>query len=190
MPASRIGWSPRSSASIERAYGAGPELQHATPDYCRDRERDALTTGVRGLFDDAVSRGAKVVYGGMLSRDDRFISPTLLSDVAPDSRILEEEIFGPLLPVVPFTDLGDAIAMVNSKPKPLSLYVFSRNQPDIDRVLTETSAGDTCVNHTVIHFLHLNLPFGGVNNSGIGKSHGVLRVHRVLARAIGAARQV
>jgi aldehyde dehydrogenase (NAD+) len=157
--------------SIERAYGAGPDPQRATPDYCRIVNEKHYER-VRGLFDDAVARGAKVVYGGTLSRGDRFISPTLVGDVATDSRIMEEEIFGPLLPIVTFTDIGDAIALVNSKPKPLSLYVFSGNQANIDRVLTETSAGDTCVNHTVIHFLHLNLPFGGVNNSGIGKSHG------------------
>ncbi|MCX6537870.1 MAG: aldehyde dehydrogenase family protein [Acidobacteria bacterium] len=158
-------------SSIEHAYGAGPDPQRATPDYCRivnEKHYERL----RGLFDDAVHKGAKVAYGGALSRDDLFIGPTLLADVAPDSRILEEEIFGPLLPIVTFTDIGEAIAFVNGKPKPLSLYVFSRSEPNIDRVLTETSAGDTCVNHTVIHFLHLNLPFGGVNNSGIGKSHG------------------
>jgi len=157
--------------SIEHAYGAGPDSQRATPDYCRIVNEKHYER-VRGLFDDAVSRGAKIVYGGTLARDDRFIGPTLVADVPPGSRIMEEEIFGPLLPIVTFTDIGDAIAFVNSKPKPLSLYVFSRSQPVIDRVLTETSAGDTCVNHTVIHFLHLNLPFGGVNNSGIGKSHG------------------
>jgi aldehyde dehydrogenase (NAD+) len=158
-------------SSIERAYGAGPDPQRATPDYCRIVNEKHYER-VRGLFDDAIARGATLVYGGTLSRGDRFISPTIVGDVAPRSRIMEEEIFGPLLPIVTFTDLGEAIALVNSKPKPLSLYVFSRNQPNIDRVLTETSAGDTCVNHTVIHFLHLNLPFGGVNNSGIGKSHG------------------
>ena len=156
---------------IEHAYGAGPNPQRATPDYCRIVNEKHYER-VKGLLDDAVSRGAKIVYGGALSPNDRFIGPTLVDEVASDSMILEEEIFGPLLPIVTFTDLGDAIAFVNTKPKPLSLYVFSRNQANIDRVLTETSAGDTCVNHTVIHFLHLNLPFGGVNNSGIGKSHG------------------
>jgi aldehyde dehydrogenase (NAD+) len=157
--------------SIERAYGTDPERQHATPDYCRivnGRHFDR----VHQLFDDAVARGATVLYGGGFSRFDRFISPTLVGNVAPGSRIMEEEVFGPVLPVVTFTDMGEAIALVNSKPKPLSLYVFSSHQPSIDRVLAETSAGDTCINHTVIHFLHLNLPFGGVNNSGIGKSHG------------------
>jgi len=159
-------------ASIEHAYGAGAESQHATPDYCR-MVNEKHYARVRGLFDEAVSRGAKVVYGGGFSPEDRFISPTLLADVAPDSRVLDEEIFGPLLPTVTFTEIGEAIALVNSKPKPLALYVFGRDRQVIDRVLTQTSAGDTCVNHTVIHFLHQNLPFGGVNNSGIGKSHGL-----------------
>lgn len=158
-------------AAIERAYGPDPGAQQASPDYCRVVNQRHYER-IRGLFEEAVSKGAKVVYGGVLSESDRFISPTVLAEVAPDSRILEEEIFGPLLPVVSFTDLGDAIAMVNSKPKPLALYVFSRSESAIDRVLTETSSGDTCVNQTMIHFAHLNLPFGGVNNSGIGKSHG------------------
>lgn len=159
-------------ASIEHAYGAGPGPQRATPDYCR-LVNEKHYARVRGLFDDAVFRGAKVVYGGGFSPEDRFVSPTLLADVAPDSRVLDEEIFGPLLPTVTFTEIGEAIAFVNSKPKPLALYVFGRDRQAIDRVLTQTSAGDTCVNHTVIHFLHQNLPFGGVNNSGIGKSHGL-----------------
>jgi aldehyde dehydrogenase (NAD+) len=157
--------------SVERSYGSGAEAQGATPDYCRIVNAKHFSR-LRGLLDDAVSRGAKVLYGGLLRADDRFASPTLLGDVPSDCRVMEEELFGPILPVVTFTNLDDAIGIVNGKPKPLALYVFSRDQAAIDRVLTETSAGDTCVNHTVVHFLHLNLPFGGVNNSGIGKSHG------------------
>ena len=85
---------------------------------------------------------------------------------------MEEEIFGPLLPVLSYRDIGEAVAVINSRPKPLALYVYSRDRDNIERILTETSAGDTCINHSLLHFLHLDLPFGGVNNSGIGKSHG------------------
>jgi len=156
---------------VEQAYGAGTDAQRQTPDLCRIVNARHYER-VAGLLADAVTRGAKVAYGGKTVPEERFIGPTLLADVPVDSRIMDEEIFGPLLPIVTFRTLDEAIAFVNSKPKPLALYVYSRNQSNIDRVLAETSAGDTCINHGLIHFLHLNLPFGGVNNSGIGKSHG------------------
>lgn len=157
---------------IERAYGNSPAGQRSTPDYCRIVNAHHYAR-VEGLLDDATARGAKVVYGGLRDGAERYISPTLVGEVPAGSRIMEEEIFGPLLPMLTFSDIGEAIALVNSKPKPLALYVYSRDQATIDRVLAETTAGDTCINHGVIHYLHLNLPFGGVNNSGIGKSHGV-----------------
>jgi aldehyde dehydrogenase (NAD+) len=86
---------------------------------------------------------------------------------------MQEEIFGPLLPIIPFTDLTGPIAHINANPKPLALYVFSKNEANIEKILSETSAGGSCVNITVLHFSHANLPFGGVNNSGIGSSHGI-----------------
>lgn len=156
---------------IESTYGRTHAEQRQTPDYCRivsERHYGRLV----GLLDDAVSRGAKVAYGGVRHPEDRFISPTILTDLAPGSRIMEEEIFGPLLPVLSYRDIGEAVAVINSRPKPLALYVYSRDRDNIERILTETSAGDTCINHSLLHFLHLDLPFGGVNNSGIGKSHG------------------
>ncbi|MGH7962184.1 MAG: aldehyde dehydrogenase family protein, partial [Candidatus Binatia bacterium] len=81
-------------------------------------------------------------------------------------------IFGPLLPILTYTDLDQVLAHINSQPKPLSLYIWSRSERNIDRVLKNTSAGGTCINHVAAHFLHHNLPFGGVNNSGIGSYHG------------------
>ena len=85
---------------------------------------------------------------------------------------MQEEIFGPLLPVLTFTKLDSVLEHINSQPKPLALYFYSSDRDAIDRVLTETSAGGTCINHSVLHFAHPNLPFGGVNNSGIGTSGG------------------
>jgi aldehyde dehydrogenase (NAD+) len=114
-----------------------------------------------------------LITGGQTDDNDRFIAPTLIEGMAEDSAIMEEEIFGPLLPVITFKELEDVIGYVNSKPKPLALYIFSSHKQSIEKILSETSAGDTCVNQTMMHFLHLNLPFGGVNNSGIGKSGGV-----------------
>jgi aldehyde dehydrogenase (NAD+) len=90
-----------------------------------------------------------------------------------NSLVMQEEIFGPLLPILSYSDVSAPIAHINANPKPLALYVFSKDEGQIERILTETSAGGSCVNTTVLHFSHANLPFGGVNNSGIGSSHGI-----------------
>ena len=127
---------------------------------------------VKGLLDDALARGARVVTGGQSDAADCFIAPTVLTDVSLDSRLMHEEIFGPLLPVLSYRDLTQALELINAKPKPLALYVFSRIKANVERILRGTSAGGTTINHVMLHGLHPNLPFGGVNNSGIGKSGG------------------
>ena len=128
---------------------------------------------VQGLLDDALARGARVVTGGQSDAAERFIAPTVLADVAPDSKLMQEEIFGPLLPVLGYSDLNRALELINEKPKPLALYAFSRIKANVERILHGTSAGGTTINHVMLHGLHPNLPFGGVNNSGIGKSGGL-----------------
>ena len=85
---------------------------------------------------------------------------------------MEEEIFGPILPLIEYTDLSDAIKIINEKEKPLALYLFSKNKSHMERVKKETSAGMMAINDAVLQFAHPNLPIGGVNNSGIGKAHG------------------
>lgn len=130
------------------------------------------TQRIAGLLEDARERGAKVVYGGVTDVEAHFVSPTLLADVPPQAKIMGEEIFGPLLPVIGYRDLDEVIEQINASPKPLAMYIWSRNQHNIDRLIENTSAGGTCINHVAAHFLHHNLPFGGVNNSGIGSYHG------------------
>ncbi|MCY1526759.1 Aldehyde dehydrogenase [compost metagenome] len=130
------------------------------------------TQRVAGLIDDAKRRGARVLYGGEIDVDTHFVSPTLLGDLPDDARIMQEEIFGPLLPILPFAKLEEVIGRINAAPKPLALYIWSRDQARADELIERTSAGGTCVNHVAAHFLHHNLPFGGVNNSGIGSYHG------------------
>jgi aldehyde dehydrogenase (NAD+) len=127
---------------------------------------------VKGLLDDALARGARVVTGGQSDAAERFIAPTVLTDVPPDAKLMQEEIFGPLLPVLGYRDLNRALELINEKPKPLALYAFSRVKANVERILRGTSAGGTTINHVMLHGLHPNLPFGGVNNSGIGKSGG------------------
>ena len=124
------------------------------------------------LLEDARAQGAKVLVGGTVDASTNFVAPTLLGDIPPGARIMQEEVFGPILPVLSYTSLDDVIGRINADPKPLALYVFSRNEADIQKVLTQTSSGGACVNHSLMQFLHGNLPFGGVNNSGIGNSHG------------------
>lgn len=123
------------------------------------------------LIEDAIQHGAEIAWQGQNNLEDS-ISPTILRNVKPESRILEEEIFGPLLPIVTYSDIEEAIDFIRSKPKPLALYIFSSNTRAIDHIIKSTSAGGTCVNDVILHVSNPNLPFGGVNHSGMGGSHG------------------
>jgi len=127
---------------------------------------------VKGLFDDAVSKGATVAVGGELEDSDLTVHPTLLTDATPDMAILQEEIFGPVLPVMTYKNLDEAIEYIESRDKPLALYVYSPNPGNVDAVLKRTSSGGVTVNGVFSHYLENNLPFGGVNGSGMGSYHG------------------
>ncbi len=127
---------------------------------------------VKGLFEDAVAKGACVAVGGELEEGDLTVHPTMLTDVTPNMAILQEEIFGPVLPVVTYDDLDEAIEYIERRDKPLALYVYSPDQENIDRVLKRTSSGGVTVNGVFSHYLENNLPFGGVNGSGMGSYHG------------------
>jgi aldehyde dehydrogenase (NAD+) len=131
---------------------------------------DRHATRIRKLFDGAVARGAKVLIGGTFQ--ERAVEATVLTEVPPDTALMQEEIFGPLLPVMTYRTLDDAFAMIGAREKPLVLYVFSRDRNVARRILANTSAGGTALNHTMIHFYALDLPFGGVGQSGFGRSHG------------------
>ena len=111
--------------------------------------------------------------GGEVIETENFVQPTFLENIPGDARIQSEEIFGPLLPIMTYSDLDAVIGHINSEPKPLALYIWSRDDATIERVLKSTSSGSTCINHCVVQYGHGNLPFGGVNNSGIGSAHGL-----------------
>lgn len=128
---------------------------------------------IRHLFDDAVAKGATVVAGGVLEAQDRTIHPTMLTNVKPDMAIMQEEIFGPVVPVLTYKTLDEVIQYIEDRPKPLALYVYSNNQGNIDAVLKRTSSGGVTVNGFFSHYLENHLPFGGVNESGNGSYHGV-----------------
>jgi len=128
---------------------------------------------IKKLFDDAVAKGAKVAVGGTLEQADRTIHPTMLTDVTPDMQILQEEIFAPIVPVVTYKNIDEVIQHITGRGKPLALYLYSNNQDNIDKVLSRTSSGGVTINGFFSHYLESQLPFGGVNQSGMGSYHGV-----------------
>jgi len=157
-------------AAIERSYG--PESAWASnPELARLVDPGAFAR-VKGLLDDAVQRGAKVAIGGAANASERYLAPTVLVDVPPDASVLQEEIFGPILPVVTYRTFEDALAYVRARPKPLALYVFSRSGKSVDTALSETTSGGVCVNNTLLQFANPGLPTGGVGPSGMGNYHG------------------
>ncbi|APY08693.1 aldehyde dehydrogenase family protein [Winogradskyella sp. J14-2] len=127
---------------------------------------------LQSYLENAKSLDANIEVGGDFEADSRYISPTIVSNLKEETTLLKEEIFGPILPIVTYNSLDEAIAYVNSKERPLALYIYSKNKRNIKKIVKNTRAGGTCINHNVIHYANHNLPFGGVNNSGIGKSHG------------------
>jgi aldehyde dehydrogenase (NAD+) len=127
---------------------------------------------VKGMFDDAVAKGATVAAGGVLEADDLTIHPTMLTDVTPQMAILQDEIFAPVLPVMTYDTLDQVIEYIEDRDKPLALYVFSPSQENVDKILARTSSGGVTVNGVFSHYLENRLPFGGVNGSGMGSYHG------------------
>ncbi len=157
--------------AVERSYG--PEVGWATnPELARLVDPGAFAR-VKGLLDDAVQRGAKVVVGGSANPTERYLAPTVLVDVPPDAPVLQEEIFGPVLPVVTYRTLEEALAYVRSRPKPLALYLFSKSAPHRRRRPSPRRArAESCVNNTLLHLANPGPPFGGIGPSGMGNYHG------------------
>ncbi|NWW92990.1 AL3A2 dehydrogenase, partial [Rhynochetos jubatus] len=116
--------------------------------------------------------GQKIAHGGEADEASCYIAPTILTDVSPESKVMEEEIFGPILPIVTVKSVEEAIEFINRREKPLALYVFSNNKKLIKRVISETSSGGVTGNDVIMHFFLSTLPFGGVGNSGMGAYHG------------------
>ncbi|MFD1315497.1 aldehyde dehydrogenase [Namhaeicola litoreus] len=114
----------------------------------------------------------KVYSGGKVDIEKRIIQPTILSDVTWEDKIMQDEIFGPILPVLTYRDLSEAISQIKAHPRPLSCYIFTKNNRTKERVLNEISFGGGAVNEAIMHIANSSLPFGGVGNSGIGAYHG------------------
>lgn len=135
-------------------------------DYCRiisEKHFNRLTF----LID-----GENIIFGGKYNRDELFIEPTLLDNVSLDSPVMNEEIFGPIFPILTYSNLSEVIDIVNSYNKPLALYYFSKDKANQDKIIKSISFGGGCINATVLHTGNHYLPFGGVGNSGMGSYHG------------------
>lgn len=115
----------------------------------------------------------KVAFGGKHNKEGRWIEPTLMTDIDLGDKVMEEEIFGPILPILSYQSIEDAIAIVKQLPKPLACYVFSEDKQEIKKVTSEISFGGGTINEGIMHLTNSNLPFGGVGNSGFGSYHGV-----------------
>lgn len=142
-----------------------------SPDYARIVNNKNFHR-LKYLLEDAINKGAKVAFGGDLDEADLYISPTVLIDVTDEMDIMQEEIFGPILPVMTYTDNENALHTILDLPKPLSLYIFTKSSRTEKFFLEQTSSGSVVINDCLIQYAQTNLPFGGINNSGFGSSGG------------------
>lgn len=128
---------------------------------------------LKDLVNEAVEKGARIDFGGEFDDKNQTINPVILSKIPEGAKVMEDEIFGPILPIITYKELDEVIKKINLKSKPLALYIFSKSNKNIKYIIKNTSAGGTCVNDVLIHISNPKLPFGGVNGSGMGASHGV-----------------
>lgn len=148
---------------VQEFYGDDPEK---SPDFARIINQKQFNRLGELL------KSGEIILGGKTNPDTCYIAPTLIDKVSLDAPIMQEEIFGPILPIIEYNNLEEAISLVNSQPKPLALYFFSKNQEYQQQILQKTSSGGVCLNDTIMHIGVTELPFGGVGNSGIGSYHG------------------
>ena len=146
-------------------YSENPEL---SPDFARIINKDNWKRQIELL------ENQNIIFGGVANEDDLYLSPTLIDEPSLDSKLMQDEIFGPILPIIAFQNEQDLKVIISKYEKPLSLYVFSENNEFSDRIIKQYSFGGGCVNDTIVHFSNNRLPFGGVGNSGIGAYHGKL----------------
>jgi aldehyde dehydrogenase (NAD+) len=156
------------SEEVKKMYGDDPEK---SSDYCRIINYSHYMR-IKNLIESAIEDGAESLLPLKFNDETNYISPALLLNVSLKSKIMHEEIFGPVLPIILYENLQQALEIINSKERPLALYMNSTNAKDIEKVSRQTKSGALSINHNIVHFFNSNLPFGGINNSGLGASHG------------------
>jgi len=154
-----------------RAHNKSPHSlaknPNSSPDYARIIN-EQHTVRLKNIID---AHKSDVFCGGTVDVAKRYVAPTVLKDVKWDSEVMRDEIFGPILPVLEYDDVERVIAMINARPKPLALYVFSSDDKLIRNVTTKTSSGGVSINDVMMHFVNTAMPFGGVGTSGMGSYH-------------------
>ncbi|XP_035241494.1 aldehyde dehydrogenase family 3 member A2-like isoform X1 [Anguilla anguilla] len=155
---------------VQEIRKSAQEFYTDDPDACPDYTRIINPRHFKRLM--GLMEGCRVALGGTGDETRLYIAPTVLTDVSPDARVMQEEIFGPLLPIVTVSGEDEAIRFINEREKPLALYVFSSSNKVIKRFITETSSGGFLANDCLVHYTISALPFGGVGNSGTGCYHG------------------
>ncbi|XP_068004301.1 aldehyde dehydrogenase family 3 member B1-like isoform X3 [Melanerpes formicivorus] len=149
--------------AITEFYGPNPQESSSFARIVGDRHFQRVS---------ALLSGGRVAIGGQTDAATRYIAPTVLVDVQQDDPVMQEEIFGPVLPIFTVKSVDDAIAFINARERPLAIYVFSSSKQVVKRVLERTSSGGFCGNDTIMHFTLTSLPFGGIGQSGMGRCHG------------------
>lgn len=152
--------------AVTTFYGADPRQSNDYARIVNERHHDRLMKLLEAGGYDAT------VIGGTGDRGSRYIAPTVLAGVKPDAAVMDDEIFGPILPVLAVGDVDEAIRFVNDREKPLALYAFSSDEDTLEHVVANTSAGGVTLNHAIMHLAVPDLPFGGVGESGMGSYHG------------------
>ena len=160
--------------NIKKMYGDTEDTRKNCENFVHIVESKAVERH-KALMEDAAKKGATAVIGGAVNCEiaGRYTPTTVLTGVTPDMDIMQSEIFGPILPIVAYDTLEEAISFVQSRPKPLALYIFGKSKRDTKRVMCETTSGSTCVNHCILQIENLSVPFGGVGMSGTGNYHGI-----------------
>ena len=154
--------------SIKKMYG---DDVITSDSYCRIVNEKHFDR-IKCYMEDAIKKDVAILSGGNVDASQDFIEPTIVDNVSDETDLMTEEIFGPVLPIRVFDELEEVVAAINQRERPLAMYIYSKNQKNINYLINNTRAGGTCINHSAIHFNNNNLPFGGVNHSGIGKAHG------------------
>ncbi|MBF2014452.1 MAG: aldehyde dehydrogenase [Rivularia sp. T60_A2020_040] len=162
---------------LQEFYGENPAQ---SPDYARiinQKQFDRLIDYLDNFnnfknLKNLKNTNKNIIIGGETIAKELYIAPTIIENISWQDAVMQSEIFGPILPVIEFTEISEAINIINSQPKPLALYLFSQNKNLQKQVINETSFGGGCINHTIIHYAVPSLPFGGTGNSGIGSYHG------------------
>ena len=161
--------------NIQKMFGEAEAERQGSENFVQIVDKKTVERH-KSLIDDALSKGAKAIIGGNISPENienRYTPATVLTAVSPEMDIMKSEIFGPILPIIAYDSLEEAITFIQARPKPLALYIFGKNQRQIDTVLSQTTSGSTCINHCILQIENLSVPFGGVGMSGTGNYHGI-----------------